>query len=258
MIWSNLSSALYTVSLAASVSRFFIFILTTEPLRPERLYSALRITIGSAPTMMTLPARSSCAVFMFTTPQFRRRAFYRFSGKNPLDSTPDCFWPTAVPSPVHGAPVRHAPQRTQATHSPPRPPRSMPATSLALPDLPPCQAAPGTASGRLAAFASAPHRAAGKSATRTACPPIAPGRRNPRHGRNWHRMSTKVRRSAPVRQTAARAPAACPRRIIAEILPDLRQDPPLRHETQHRLHAVGPCIKQPVQCGIFITEQRDF
>src|SRR3990170_26326 len=68
MICSNLSSALYTVSFAESVRRFFIFILTTEPLRPERLYSALSTTIGSLPTMMTLPARTSCAVFIIYCP----------------------------------------------------------------------------------------------------------------------------------------------------------------------------------------------
>ena len=59
MTISNLSSARYTASLAEAVRRFFIFILTTAEVRPDLLYSALSTTSGSAPTMMTLPARSS-------------------------------------------------------------------------------------------------------------------------------------------------------------------------------------------------------
>src|SRR5574343_381230 len=64
MICSNLSSALYTASEAAPVSRFLSFILTTAALRPDLLYSVFWTTSGSAPTIMTLPERSSCAVFI--------------------------------------------------------------------------------------------------------------------------------------------------------------------------------------------------
>jgi hypothetical protein len=64
MTGSNFSSALYTVSCAWPVSRFFIFIFTTAALRPDLLYSALRMTIGAEPIMITLPARHSWAVFI--------------------------------------------------------------------------------------------------------------------------------------------------------------------------------------------------
>src|SRR5574343_110452 len=64
MICSNLSSALYTASDAAPDSRFLSFILTTAALRPDLLYSVFWTTSGSAPTIMTLPERSSCAVFI--------------------------------------------------------------------------------------------------------------------------------------------------------------------------------------------------
>src|SRR5574343_959753 len=64
MICSNLSSALYTASEAAPDSRFLSFILTTAALRPDLLYSVFWTTSGSAPTIMTLPERSSCAVFI--------------------------------------------------------------------------------------------------------------------------------------------------------------------------------------------------
>src|SRR3972149_10667104 len=61
---SNFSSALYTLSLIDSESRFLSFIFTTEALRPDLLNSAFCTTIGSAPSMITLPARSSCAIFI--------------------------------------------------------------------------------------------------------------------------------------------------------------------------------------------------
>jgi hypothetical protein len=44
--------------------RFFIFIFMVAALRPPLLYSALSTTMGSLPTMITLPLRSSCAIFM--------------------------------------------------------------------------------------------------------------------------------------------------------------------------------------------------
>src|SRR3990172_10013591 len=61
---SNFSSALYTLSLIDSESRFLSFIFTTEALRPDLLNSAFCTTIGSLPSMITLPARSSCAIFI--------------------------------------------------------------------------------------------------------------------------------------------------------------------------------------------------
>ena len=56
---SNFSSALYTVSVLVPVRRFFIFIFMVAALRPPLLYSARSTTIGSLPTMNTLPLRSS-------------------------------------------------------------------------------------------------------------------------------------------------------------------------------------------------------
>ena len=50
---------------AAPVSRFFNFIFITEALRPLLEYSAFNTTIGSLPIITTLPARSSCAIFIF-------------------------------------------------------------------------------------------------------------------------------------------------------------------------------------------------
>ena len=61
---SNFSSARYTVSVPLPDSRFLSFIFTTDALRPDFENSAFCTTIGSLPTMMTLPARTSCAVFM--------------------------------------------------------------------------------------------------------------------------------------------------------------------------------------------------
>src|SRR5207249_5503642 len=61
---SNFSSARYTVSVPPPESRFLSFIFTTDALRPDLLNSAFCTTIGSLPIMMTLPARTSCAVFM--------------------------------------------------------------------------------------------------------------------------------------------------------------------------------------------------
>jgi hypothetical protein len=39
--------------------RFFIFIFMVAALRPPLLYSAFNTTMGSLPTMITLPLRSS-------------------------------------------------------------------------------------------------------------------------------------------------------------------------------------------------------
>ena len=56
---SNFSSALYTVSMFEPVRRFFIFIFMVAELRPPLLYSAFSTTMGSLPTMITLPLRNS-------------------------------------------------------------------------------------------------------------------------------------------------------------------------------------------------------
>src|SRR4026208_550885 len=45
--------------------RFFIFIFMVAELRPPLLYSAFNTTMGSLPTMITLPLLNSCAVFIF-------------------------------------------------------------------------------------------------------------------------------------------------------------------------------------------------
>ena len=45
--------------------KFFSFILTTDALRPDLVNSARCTTIGSVPTITTLPERSSIAVFIF-------------------------------------------------------------------------------------------------------------------------------------------------------------------------------------------------
>jgi hypothetical protein len=45
-------------------SRFLSFILTTDALRPDFVNSAFWTTIGSFPTMITLPARISWAIFI--------------------------------------------------------------------------------------------------------------------------------------------------------------------------------------------------
>jgi hypothetical protein len=47
--------------------RFFNFILTTDALRPDFVNSAFWTTIGSFPTMITLPARISWAIFIYGT-----------------------------------------------------------------------------------------------------------------------------------------------------------------------------------------------
>ena len=59
MIWSILSSALKTTSVPLLFSRLLSFMRTVAALRPPRLYSVFRTTIGSLPCMMTLPARIS-------------------------------------------------------------------------------------------------------------------------------------------------------------------------------------------------------
>src|SRR5690606_23123201 len=61
---SNFSSALTAVSVPELFSRFLSLSLTTAELRPDLLYSARCTTIGSLPTMITLPVRSSWAVFI--------------------------------------------------------------------------------------------------------------------------------------------------------------------------------------------------
>ena len=58
-IWSILSSALKTTSVPELASRLLSFMRTVAELRPPRLYSVLRTTIGSLPCMITLPARIS-------------------------------------------------------------------------------------------------------------------------------------------------------------------------------------------------------
>src|ERR1044072_913616 len=64
MTMSKRSSALYTVSMLEPLRRFFIFIFMVAALRPPLLYSAFSTTIGSLPTMITLPLRNSWAVFI--------------------------------------------------------------------------------------------------------------------------------------------------------------------------------------------------
>ncbi|MNO03674.1 hypothetical protein D3C81_2244460 [compost metagenome] len=54
-----MSSALKTTSVLKLAIRLFIFMRTVALLRPPRLYSVLRTTIGSLPCMITLPARIS-------------------------------------------------------------------------------------------------------------------------------------------------------------------------------------------------------
>src|SRR5438105_13686928 len=61
---SYVSSARYTVSVPPPESRFLSFILTTDALRPDLVNSAFWTTIGLGPTMITLPARTSCASFI--------------------------------------------------------------------------------------------------------------------------------------------------------------------------------------------------
>ncbi|MDT4845885.1 hypothetical protein FQZ97_798870 [compost metagenome] len=59
MIWSILSSALQTTSVAMLFSKALSFRRTVAAPRPPRLYSVFRTIIGSLPCMITLPARSS-------------------------------------------------------------------------------------------------------------------------------------------------------------------------------------------------------
>src|ERR1700712_570994 len=47
---------------------------TVAELRPPRLYSVFRTTIGSLPCMMTLPARISWAIFMALMSSWKRRS----------------------------------------------------------------------------------------------------------------------------------------------------------------------------------------
>ena len=74
---SNLSSARKTVSVVAFVRRFFIFIFTTEAPRPPFEYSDFTTTIGSLPTMKTLPRRSSCAVFIRVNPVCAKKLLWK-------------------------------------------------------------------------------------------------------------------------------------------------------------------------------------
>src|SRR6185369_839338 len=61
---SNFSSALYTASVLEPVRRFLSFNFIVAALRPPLLYSPLSTTMGSLPTMITLPLRNSWAIFI--------------------------------------------------------------------------------------------------------------------------------------------------------------------------------------------------
>src|SRR5512139_1196408 len=171
--------------------RFLSFILTTDALRPDFVNSAFWTTIGSFPTMITLPARISWAIFI-AAPSLLRVCFGKLYIIPDLRPPGPARWRAreggraSPPTRRHGRRVGGGRRRNRAT--PPRARRSgrerrsMRGGSRARTLRPRGPGRRRIDRGTRRPCADAHPRPAGRRATRKAAPPTARVRTSPRPG----------------------------------------------------------------------------